>query len=84
MAEEVELQLSAATAVVAREARLDQTAAGAVVAETARIKDSAVGFVVAREIHGENVRVLFGSRAAVAFGASFALTLWLLRFLRRR
>ena len=80
VAGEAELKASAATAVLARdEAELEQAAAGVVVARSAEVTDSVVGVLIAQRVEGQNVRVLFGWREALAFGAAAGAVLWLLR-----
>jgi hypothetical protein len=66
------------------ETTLQQAGAGVIVTRVAQISDSAVGFLIAREIHPQNVRVLFGVREAVAFGAAAGLALALVLGWRRR
>ena len=63
---------------------LSQAGAGAVVTRLAEVHDSAVGFLIAREVRGQNIRVLFGAREALAFGAAAGLALALVLGLRRR
>jgi hypothetical protein len=79
VAGKAELKTSAATAVLTRdEAQLEQAAAGVLVARSAKVTDSAVGVVIAQHVEGENVRVLFGWREALAFGAAAGTALWFL------
>jgi hypothetical protein len=57
--------------VLARDpAELELSAAGVLAARSVESSDSAVGVVFARNVTARNVRVLFGGRAAVAFGAT--------------
>jgi hypothetical protein len=49
---------------------LRHAGAGVVVTRAAQISDSNVGFLVARDVDATNVRVLFGLREAIAFGAA--------------
>jgi hypothetical protein len=71
--------------VLAREeTELEQSAAGLVAARSARITDSVVGVLLARQIEASNVRVLFGVREALAFGAAAGAALWLLARWRGR
>jgi len=49
---------------------IEQSAAVAVLAPAVTVKNSAVGLLVAQRVEG-NVSALFGPRAAVAFGAAF-------------
>ncbi|HEV8614790.1 MAG TPA: hypothetical protein VGU22_04790 [Methylomirabilota bacterium] len=49
---------------------LRQAGAGLVVTRAAQISNSTVGFLIAREVDPRNVRVLFGVREALAFGAA--------------
>ena len=63
---------------------LSQAGAGAVITRLAEVNDSAVGFLIAREVRGQNIRVLFGVREALAFGAAAGLALTLVLGLRRR
>jgi hypothetical protein len=84
VAGQVELKASAATAVLARdEAELEQAAAGVLVARSAKVTDSAVGVLIAQRVEGANIRVLFGWREALAFGAAAGTALWLLSGLAR-
>ena len=66
------------------ETTLQQAGAGVIVTRVAQIRDSAVGFLIAREVHPQNVRVLFGVREAVAFGAAAGLAVALVLGWRRR
>ena len=66
------------------ETTLQQAGAGVIVTRVAQISDSAVGFLIAREVHPQNVRVLFGVREAVAFGAAAGLAVALVLGWRRR
>jgi hypothetical protein len=85
VAGKAELKASAATAVLARdEAELEQAAAGVLVARSARVSDSVVGVVIAQRVEGTNIRVLFGWREALAFGAAAGTALWLLTGFSRR
>jgi len=63
---------------------LQQAGAGAIVTRIAQVNDSAVGFLIAREVRAQNLRVLFGVREALAFGAAAGLALALALGLRRR
>ena len=65
-------------------ATLQQAGAGAVVARLAQVNDSAVGFLLAREVRAQNLRVLFGVREALAFGAAAGLALAAVLRLTRR
>jgi hypothetical protein len=65
------------------ETTLQQAGAGVIVTRVAQISDSAVGFLLAREIRPHNVRVLFGVREAVAFGAAAGVALALVLGWRR-
>jgi hypothetical protein len=66
------------------EATLRQAGAGAIVTRAARIEDSQVGFLLARNVTGSNVKVLFGVREALAFGAAAGAAVALLLGWRRR
>jgi hypothetical protein len=66
------------------ETTLQQAGAGVIVTRVAQISDSAVGFLLAREVHPHNVRVLFGVREALAFGAAAGAALALVLGWRRR
>jgi len=66
------------------ETTLQQAGAGVIVTRVAQIRDSAVGFLIAREVHPQNVRVLFGVREAAAFGTAAGLALALVLGWRRR
>ena len=66
------------------ETTLSQAGAGAIVTRIAQVNDSAVGFLIAREVRGQNIRVLFGAREALAFGAAAGLALALVLGLRKR
>ena len=66
------------------ETTLSQAGAGAIVTRIAQVNDSTVGFLIAREVRGQNIRVLFGAREALAFGAAAGLALALVLGLRRR
>ena len=82
---EVELKASAAKLVLARdEVELEHSAAVVVAAPRVEISDSAVGVLFARHIDARNVRVMFGLKEALAFGAAAGGILWLLTHLRRR
>jgi hypothetical protein len=82
---EVELKASAAKLVLARdEVELEHSAAVVVAAPRVEISDSAVGVLFARHIDARNVRVMFGLKEALAFGAAAGGVLWLLTHLRRR
>ena len=73
--------------VLARADRMNLTggAAGVLLTRSAKVTDSAVGVVIAQHVEGENVRVLFGWREALAFGAAAGAAFWLLtRFGRGR
>jgi hypothetical protein len=56
----------------------------AVAAREVEISDSAVGVLVARHVDARNVRVMFGLKEALAFGAAAGAILWLLTQWRRR
>ena len=58
---------------------LQQGSAAVVAAQSAQISDSAVGVLLARQVNAQNVRVLLGTREALAFGAAAGVVLWLLR-----
>ena len=58
--------------------------AGDVVAGTVVIRQAGARSVKAREVHPQNVRVLFGVREAVAFGAAAGLAVALVLGWRRR
>jgi hypothetical protein len=70
LAGELNMELSAARFVAARDSvRLEQSAAAAVVANTAEVAPgAAVGVLLARTVNGD-VRPLFDWRAAAVFGA---------------
>jgi len=81
----VELQASAAKLVLSRDkVGLEHSAAVAVAAPRVEISDSAVGMLIARHVDAKNIRVLFGVREAIAFGAAAGAALWLLNLWRRR
>jgi hypothetical protein len=42
------------------------------------VTDSAVGVLIAQRVEGTNIRVLFGWREALAFGAAAGTALWFL------
>ena len=65
---------------------IDMEHSAAVVAAAPRVEisDSAVGVLLARRVDARNVRVMFGLREAVAFGAAAGAALWLLNLWRRR
>ena len=65
------------------ETTLSQSGAGAVVTRIAQVNNSSVGFLIAREVRGQNIRVLFGAREALAFGAAAGLALAAVLGLRR-
>ncbi len=71
-------------ALVHDEATLEQASAGVIVTRMAQVKDSAVGFLIARNVSGTNVRVMFGVRQAIAFGAAAGIALGLVLGARRR
>ena len=82
-AREASLEQTTAHLVVAsKEARLDQAASAVVVAESVHATQSVVGFLVARNVSGD-VRVMFGPRAAFAFGAGLACVIGGFRLLHR-
>ena len=82
---EVELKASAAKLVLSRdEVELDHSAAIVVAAPRVEISDSAIGVLFARHVDAKNVRVMFGLKEALAFGATAGGILWLLTHLRRR
>jgi hypothetical protein len=81
----VELKASAAKLVLSRDAiELEHSAAVIAAAPTVEISDSAVGVLLARRVDARNVRILFGLKEAIAFGAAAGTALWLLSFWRRR
>ena len=65
------------------ETTLQQAGAGVIVTRLAQVNDSAVGILIAREVRAQNLRVLFGVREALAFGAAAGLALALALGLRR-
>jgi hypothetical protein len=82
---EVELKASGAKLVLSRdEVELEHSAAVGVVSRTAEISDSAVGLLVAGRVDARNVRVMFGVKEALAFGAAVGAVLWALGQWRRR
>ena len=82
---EVDLKASAAKLVVSRdEIELEHSAAVMAIAPRVEISDSAVGVLLARHVEARNVRVMFGLKEAVTFGAVAGATLWLLSHWRRR
>jgi len=82
---EVELQASAAKFVLSRDAvDLEHSAAGIAAAPRIEITDSAVGLLLARHVDAKNIRVMFGVKEALAFGAATGAVLWLLTLWRRR
>jgi hypothetical protein len=84
VADEAELDQSAAHVVVARDdVEMDQAAAGVVIAKEAEVRDSAIGLLVTRRFEGHGNRVLMGTPAAFAFGAGMGVVLWLLGRWRR-
>ena len=79
------LEQTKAQIVVARESvEIDQGAAALVVTGHSRVRDSAIGVVITSRFEGSNNRVLFGPRAALAFGAGVGLVLAVTRALFRR
>ncbi len=66
---------------------MEQSATGAVFAPQVMVRNSAVGLLVAQHVDGD-VRPMFGSEAAIAFGAAFGaafgLVFALVRGARRR
>jgi hypothetical protein len=81
---EVELKASAAKLVLSRdEVDLEHSAAVLAAAPRVEISDSAVGVLLARHVDARNVRVMFGLREAMAFGAAAGAALWLLNLWRR-
>ena len=66
------------------ETTLQQAGAGVVITRIAQVNDSAIGFLIARDVRAQNLRVLFGVREALAFGAAAGLALALGLGLRRR
>src|SRR5262249_53139582 len=75
----VELKATAAQAVLSRgDAALEQSAAGVVAANSIQVSDSAVGVLIGSRIDARNVRVLFSVPAAIAFGATAGIVMWLL------
>ncbi len=82
---QVELQASAAKLVLSRDkVNLEHSAAVVAAAPRIEISDSAVGILLARHVDAKNVRVLFGLKEAVAFGAAAGAALWFLNLWRRR
>jgi hypothetical protein len=65
-----------------RRIRLDQAAAAFVVAQRVNLRQSAVGFLIAGRVTGRT-RPLFDARAALAFGAAFAVVLTVLQLVSR-
>jgi hypothetical protein len=63
---------------------LDQAIGGVVAARRAHARDSLIGLLVARDVTGEGVRVLFGTRAALVLGLGIGLGWGLLALLRGR
>jgi hypothetical protein len=85
LASAVELTQSAAQIVVARQSvEIDQGAAALVVAAEARVRDSAIGVVITSRFQGDNNRVLFGPRAALAFGTGVGIVILVGRAIFRR
>jgi hypothetical protein len=82
---EVELQASAAKLILARdEVELEHSAAGAIATRSAEISDSAVGVLIAGRVDARNVRIMFGLKEALAFGAAAGAALWFLTRWRSR
>ena len=82
---DVELKAAAAKVVLARgEVELEHSAAVVAAAPRMSISDSAVGVLLARHVDARNVRVLFGLREAIAFGAAAGIALGLFKAFRRR
>ena len=82
---EVELKASATKLVLSRqEVEREHSAAVVAAAPQVEISDSAVGVLIARRVDARNVRVMFGLKEALAFGAAAGATLWLLNLWRRR
>jgi hypothetical protein len=65
------------------ETTLQQAGAGVVMTRLAQVNDSAIGILIAREVQPHNVRVLFGVREALAFGAAAGAVLAVLLRWRR-
>ena len=85
IADTAALDQSWAQAVVAgKSVDMDQAAGGLVVSDVAHVRDSAIGLLLTREFHGEGVRVLMDTRAALAFAAGLGLALGLAALLGRR
>ncbi len=61
---------------------MEQSATGAVFAPQVMVKNSAVGLLVAQHVEGD-VRPMFGTEAAVAFGAAFGAAFGLVFALTR-
>jgi hypothetical protein len=81
----VELKAAAAKVVLARgTVELEHSAAVVAAAPKVAISDSAVGVLLARQVDARNVRVLFGLKEAIAFGAAAGVALSLFNALRRR
>jgi hypothetical protein len=66
-----------------RRARIDQAAVGLVAAQRVSLRQSAAGAVFALKVSGD-VRPLFGTQAALAFGVAFAVALTALQVMTRR
>lgn len=66
------------------ETKLQQAGAGAIVTRIAQVNDSAVGFLIARDVRAQNLKVLFGVREALAFGAAAGVALAIILGWRRR
>lgn len=66
------------------ETTLQHAGAGAIVTRIAQVNDSAVGFLIARDVRAQNLKVLFGVREALAFGAAAGVALAVILGWRRR
>lgn len=85
LADEARVMQTAAQGIAARErVEMDQAAAGVVVSRHVNATQSLVGVLVAGRVEGDEVRVLFGPAAALAFGAGVGAVLGLLGWLRAR
>jgi hypothetical protein len=85
LADRATLEQSVVQVVAARErVDMDQAAAGVVVGGSVQVRDSAIGLVLTPHLEGQNVRVLIGTPAALAFGAGAALVFSLIGLWRRR
>ena len=79
VADTVVLEQSMAKVIAARErVEMDQAAAGIVAGGSVHVRNSVIGVLLTPRFEGrENVRVLMGPRAALAFGAGVAAVLYL-------